>query len=187
MSITGRGLAQPLVLSGSLNELGRFVIPFPARALENALARGMPRATLGDTAGFYHVLVAFSGDGNFIAPDAAYRIAVVYNPHASLPHGHSVPAGQALLLGMRVFDGAGVNLSASVLPVQIVLLVAPDGYHYGPTRVKQLLGQNLFVYHPERRGYLFNLSTIRLKPGHYVLGYRVGRDPTLYKLTFKVV
>jgi len=195
--IDGPRLRRPVVLTVPLRADGRFAALWPQgkvradlalAALRSILAhtpglspraRQLLLASLNQTAGVYTVTYRYAGDANFTAASAKIRTVVAYATQVLGGTPHIVQPGTPLTVELQVLDGRGANISAPALFVKLVRLAGPDG-------TMPAAGSVVYVGKPMQL-YRVQLPTTDLTAaGAYTLSFKVGLDPTLHTLSFRV-
>lgn len=183
--ITGPGLLRPLVLSASINAAGNYVIPFPAAAIEVATTRYGATGHTGVAR--FTVASSYPGDASFPAGRDLDRFVVDYRPVQRLSRRSSTRLGKPVTLSVFVRDNLGKLLAPPELTLRTVVLIGPDGHHYGPRQITKLAPHGLFVGNGRDSSFSITLDTIGLKKGRFIVGYRISGSTRLHTLSFHVV
>lgn len=125
------------------------------------------------------------GIGDACDTPVLFNICTLYDQEKAHKGGSTIP------IKLRLCDGAGQNLSSPAIVVMAIGIRKISDSAYGPVEDSGSANPDFnFRYDGTLGGtgggYIFNLSTKGLGTGTYLLGFRVGSDPTVYTVQFKL-
>lgn len=125
------------------------------------------------------------GIGDACDTPVLFNICTLYDQEKAHKSGNTIP------IKLRLCDGAGQNLSSPAIVVMAIGIRKISDSAYGPVEDSGNANPDFnFRYDGTLGGtgggYIFNLSTKGLGTGTYLLGFRVGSDPTVYTVQFKL-
>lgn len=133
----------------------------------------------------YSIAYSYGGDGNFSSASGTGTLTVGYSFVALYDQTAVHTSGSTIPIKLKITNASGNNLSSSNIGVTAVGVSLISTDVYGPVQdAGNANPDNNFRF--SDNSYIFNLQTTGLATGVYNLYFRVGSDPTLHTVQFKV-
>jgi hypothetical protein len=183
ITINGKNLMHPVTSIASLHADGSFAIAWP----EGTIRKDLPKPSLHQVTGTYTLTYSYLGDGAVGPATATSSIQINYGIRVLTDLSHPVRHGSVLTLRLNVVDAGGLNFTANPPRVSIASFTGPGGKPINPRPANHRNAHGQFVYETQPvLDYYYQLNTAGLAPGTYRLSVRVGTDPMLHTIVFKV-
>jgi hypothetical protein len=138
-------------------------------------------ATANAIGGSYTVTASVDG----VATSATFNLTNAYQIVALFDQTTPNHSGSTVPITIKLTDAQGHNVGSSGLPLTAVSVVGPSGSVPLQSPGNSQPG-NLFTFDPNTKTYQFNLKTTGYTRGTYTLYFRVGDDPTLHSVSFRI-
>jgi DNA/RNA endonuclease G (NUC1) len=133
----------------------------------------------------YGIAYSYAGDGNFNGASGTGALSVGYGFTALYDQTKVNKSGSTVPIKLQVTDINGTNFSAANLVVTAVGVSLISTDVYGPVESPGNSNPDSNFRFSDN-SYIFNLNTTGLASGIYNLYFRVGNDPTLHTVQFRI-